>query len=205
MSLVSAWLFLVQALDLLGDVHRRVVLRVAQLLDAPFQFGDRLLEVEENGFHARVVFMRVSILPGPGRATATGTRSPPSARGARSRPGGAWCCSATLLAAVKYASSQAFLQPEVVEREHVGPQQVEHQEHLRGPAADAAHLHQVVDHFLVVHVRPAVHVHAGRRRSAARGRRCTRTCAPTGRRPAGPWSLPSALLRDESTETSRQI
>src|SRR6478736_4990606 len=42
------------------------------------------------------------------------------------------------------------LQPEVGDRKHVRAQQVEHQEHLRGPAADAADLHQLGDHRFVI-------------------------------------------------------
>ena len=38
---------LAQALDLVGDVDRRLVLHVAQLFDLGFEFGDRLLELEE--------------------------------------------------------------------------------------------------------------------------------------------------------------
>src|SRR5260221_11477398 len=42
------------------------------------------------------------------------------------------------LAPLEVGKAQAFLQAQVVERIDVGAQQVEHQEHLRGPAADAA-------------------------------------------------------------------
>ena len=60
MSLVSCWLFLLQALDLLGDVDRRIVLHVAQLLDLGFELGDRLLEIEEVSFAHRA---RVDVRP----------------------------------------------------------------------------------------------------------------------------------------------
>jgi len=42
-----------QALDLLGDVDRGVVLHEAQFLDALLELGDRLLEFEEGGLHGR--------------------------------------------------------------------------------------------------------------------------------------------------------
>ncbi len=54
---------------------------------------------------------------------------------------------------------QALLQAEVAERKHIRAQQIEDQEHLRGPAADAAHLGEILDDRLVVHGRPFVHVH----------------------------------------------
>src|SRR5512132_4701470 len=38
------------------------------------------------------------------------------------------------LAPLEIVQAQCLLQAEVVERKHVGAQQVEHQEHLRGPA-----------------------------------------------------------------------
>src|SRR5258708_16763034 len=69
-----------KALDLLRDVDRRVVLREAQFFDAVLELRDGLLELEEGSFHG------VSILPGPGRASATGTRWPPSATAAMSLP-----------------------------------------------------------------------------------------------------------------------
>jgi hypothetical protein len=40
---------LAEAFDLVGDVDRRLVLHVAQLVDLGFQLGDGLLEVEESG------------------------------------------------------------------------------------------------------------------------------------------------------------
>ncbi len=42
---------LLQAIDLFGDVHCRIVLDEAQLLDTRLQFGDGLLKVEESRFH----------------------------------------------------------------------------------------------------------------------------------------------------------
>jgi len=39
-----------QALDFLGDVGRRVVLREAQLLDFRLELGDRVLEIEKRPF-----------------------------------------------------------------------------------------------------------------------------------------------------------
>src|SRR6187431_1488475 len=41
---------LAQPVDLLGDVDRRLVLDVAQLVDLGLELGDRLLEVEEMSF-----------------------------------------------------------------------------------------------------------------------------------------------------------
>src|SRR5688572_9420931 len=54
--------------------------------------------------------------------------------------------------------ADGLLQAQIVQREHVGAQQVEDQEHLGGPAADAAHLDQLGDDLLVAHLRPAPHV-----------------------------------------------
>jgi hypothetical protein len=42
---------LLQPADLLGDVQRRVVLHVAQLLDLRLQLGDGLLELEKSMLH----------------------------------------------------------------------------------------------------------------------------------------------------------
>ena len=47
MSLVSCWLFLLEPVDLFGDVDRRLGLHVAQLVDLGLELGDRLLEIEE--------------------------------------------------------------------------------------------------------------------------------------------------------------
>src|SRR3990170_2090624 len=62
------------------------------------------------------------------------------------------------LSALEVGDADPLLQPEVVEREHVGPQQVEHQEHLGGPAADAAHVGELGDDLLVAHPRPVARV-----------------------------------------------
>src|SRR5688572_3524098 len=58
------------------------------------------------------------------------------------------------------AHADALLQTQVIQGKHVGPQQVEDQEHLRSPAADAAHLDQLGNDLLVGHLRPAMHVNA---------------------------------------------
>src|SRR5437899_12175134 len=82
-----------EPLDLLRDVDRGIVGHVAQLLDALLQLGDRLLEFEERGLHRRAILadrLAVSILPATDRASAKGTRSPPSARVARSRRAWPW-------------------------------------------------------------------------------------------------------------------
>src|SRR5512134_2206658 len=57
---------------------------------------------------------------------------------------------------VEVTGPDAFLQAEIVERKYVGPQQVEDQEHLGGPASDAAHLDQLGDDLFVRHAGPAV-------------------------------------------------
>src|SRR5205085_804130 len=62
-----------EALDLFGDVDRRIVLHVAQLLDTGFELRDRLLELEEGGLHVGSVFYRQRIerapeVPGGDRA-----------------------------------------------------------------------------------------------------------------------------------------
>src|SRR5215472_11968853 len=62
------------------------------------------------------------------------------------------------LAPLEIVDADGPLQPEICERQHVWTQQVEHQEHLSGPAADAAHLHQLFDHRLVVHALPVADV-----------------------------------------------
>src|SRR6185503_7866871 len=62
------------------------------------------------------------------------------------------------LPALEVGHADALLQAEVVEREHVGTQQVEHQEHLRGPAPDSAHVGELGDDLLVRHPRPVARV-----------------------------------------------
>src|SRR5579859_3615121 len=74
-----------EPLDLFRDVDGRIVLHVAQFLDAGFELRDGLLELEECRLH------EVSILLGPDRASARGTRWPPSATVASPRRGAAWC------------------------------------------------------------------------------------------------------------------
>jgi len=49
-----------EPLDLLRDVDRRIVLRVAQFVDPAFQFGDRLLEVEERRLHCGGILAEAS-------------------------------------------------------------------------------------------------------------------------------------------------
>ena len=44
---------LVQPRDLVGDVDRRILVHVAQLVDLRLQLGDRLLEIEERLLHRR--------------------------------------------------------------------------------------------------------------------------------------------------------
>src|SRR6266850_3982315 len=56
-----------EALDLVGDVGRRVVLHVAQLVDFGFQLGDRLLELEEGGLHWRAILTLYNHLVAPER------------------------------------------------------------------------------------------------------------------------------------------
>src|SRR5688572_19106369 len=58
------------------------------------------------------------------------------------------------LAPLEIGNADALLQAEVVQREYVRAQQVEHQEHLGGPAPDAAHVGQLGDDLLVGHARP---------------------------------------------------
>src|SRR5438876_1102957 len=47
------------------------------------------------------------------------------------------------------------LQPEIAHGQHVGTLEVEDEEHLDGPAADAFHLHQLFDDGFVLHAVPA--------------------------------------------------
>src|SRR5512147_1234689 len=51
-------------------------------------------------------------------------------------------------------------QPEVVQRQHIRPEQVEDQEHLGGPATDAADVHQFGNDVFVVALREAGRIHA---------------------------------------------
>src|SRR6185295_2900279 len=62
--------------------------------------------------------------------------------------------------AAEIVDADALDQAEVVERQHVGAHQVEDQEHLRGPAPDAADGDQLVDNGLVFHHLPLFHVDA---------------------------------------------
>src|SRR3954465_14433188 len=64
------------------------------------------------------------------------------------------------LPTLEVGKADAFLQPQIVQREYVRTQQVEHEEHLGGPAADATHFGQLLDDRLVVHGRPLVHMDA---------------------------------------------
>src|SRR5580658_2006906 len=48
------------------------------------------------------------------------------------------------------------LQADIAERKHVGAHQVEHEEHLGSPAADAAHLRQRLDHGFVLQLLPGM-------------------------------------------------
>ena len=50
-----------EALDLVRDVDRRVVLHEAQFLDAGLELRDRLLELEEGGFHWGAILALCSI------------------------------------------------------------------------------------------------------------------------------------------------
>src|SRR5882672_389962 len=54
------------------------------------------------------------------------------------------------LASLEVVNADRTLHSQIGERKHIGAQQVEHQEHLRGPAADAADLYQLGDHRLIV-------------------------------------------------------
>src|SRR5208337_3636966 len=55
---------------------------------------------------------------------------------------------------------EGALQAEVVERQHVRTQLVEHEEHLRGPAADALDVDQGGDQRLVVELLPMPRIEA---------------------------------------------
>src|SRR5207245_1982799 len=57
-----------QALDLLGDVGRRVLLREAQLLDFRLELGDRLLELQKRRFHRQ---LPGAIVPAAGPASSS--------------------------------------------------------------------------------------------------------------------------------------
>src|SRR3954463_12501939 len=148
-----------EPLDLLGDVDRRVVLYIAQFLDTLLELRDRLLELEEGRLHnrkelkGRSVFYwdrveRAPQVPGGHRAP-----GPPllaeALQGARRD-----------LAAFEVSELDALLQAEIVQGKHVGPQEVEDQEHLGRPAPDAAHLDQLGDDVLVRHVGPSVDMNA---------------------------------------------
>ena len=51
--------------------------------------------------------------------------------------------------AVKIIETHCLQQPQIVQRQHIWPQQIEYQEHLCCPAADAANIDQFRDDFLV--------------------------------------------------------
>jgi len=72
-----------QAGDLLGNVHRRVVLDEAKLLDLLLQFGDRLFKVEEDGFHAS---FRIMVGGHSSRCRPAAKRQPDCA-GSKGQPG----------------------------------------------------------------------------------------------------------------------
>src|SRR5882672_12406760 len=62
------------------------------------------------------------------------------------------------LALPEVGMADPFPQSEIVQRENIRAQQIEHQEHLGRPAPDAPHLDQLGNDRLVVHARPFVHV-----------------------------------------------
>src|SRR6267378_2665020 len=144
-----------QALDFLGDVGRRVVLREAQLLDFRLELGDRLLEIEKRRFHRKIPEKQVIVpesrepsrepavrgsildrngieaapeIPGRDRAPGFPSRRDLAHRPKRHGP------------AAEIVQADGTLQTQIVERQHVGAQQAKHQEHFRGPAADAPNL-----------------------------------------------------------------
>jgi hypothetical protein len=47
----EAIVLLLQAGDLFGDIHRRIVLHEAQFFDLRLEFGNRLFKIQERGFH----------------------------------------------------------------------------------------------------------------------------------------------------------
>ena len=57
--------------------------------------------------------------------------------------------------AAEVVDADALDQADVVERQHVRAKEVEDEEHLGGPAADAADADQLLDDRLVVHLAPA--------------------------------------------------
>src|SRR2546421_4175602 len=59
------------------------------------------------------------------------------------------------LASLEVRDADALLQAEIVERQHVRAQQIEDQEHLGGPAPDAAYRDELGDDLLVRHLGPA--------------------------------------------------
>src|SRR5712691_12275770 len=65
-----------QALDFLGNVDRRVVLRVAQLFDFRLELGDRLLEIEERRFHREKSPEKQAIVPESSGAPWRAARAP---------------------------------------------------------------------------------------------------------------------------------
>ena len=52
-------------------------------------------------------------------------------------------------AAQAIGEAKAIAHAEVVDRQHVGPAEAEHQQHFDGPAPDAAHLREPLDDFVV--------------------------------------------------------
>src|SRR3990167_1922427 len=59
----------------------------------------------------------------------------------------------------KITAADAILQAQIVHWQYVGTHQVEDQEHLGGPAANATNGHQFTDDGLVVHLFPSIHMH----------------------------------------------
>ena len=114
-----------------------------------------------------------------GRASATGTTSRRCGTAASARRLRA--SRRASVAARRVVQRDRVLQADVADRQHVGAQLVEHQEHLRGPAADALDVDQRLDQRLVVERRPRRAGRARRTRNGARGRAGTRPCARTAR------------------------
>ena len=109
------------------------------------------------------------------RRRASSTRPRPTGRGGTARRA-ARAPSAVGGAGEVEEAPVALAHAEVVDRPHVEPAELEHQEHLRGPAPDAAHERELAHDLVVGEARDAVELDVARRAPSRRGRGSTRPC-----------------------------
>ena len=126
------------------------------------------------------------------RSTGTGGTARPTLRAAS-----AWAAGRGRTAAESGAHA------EVAGRPHIEPSALEHQEHLRGPLADAAHHDELAYDLGVGELGRPIELDQSRRRPFPRGRGSTPSWRPRDRRCA--WSRPEASGRPSVSAARRTM